>query len=240
MLTTRCAPPLMAVSQQPDYVTAAQKKLLKREAPWKPGEVAPSYLDGTLAGDNGFDPMFLAVLGRKSLPALVTGEIPLSKAEREKLMLAMPADEAKKQVEWLAESEIKHARLAMLATAGWPLAELMNPWSLGATGGRAPSLFNGGLGDGIIAPFLFLATAAAAYLEVQSKDAQKPPEYVPGALGFDPFGFCTEEGAYKRRAMREAELLNGRLAMLAITGFAVQEFLYQQPVVKQTPFFFGL
>ena len=29
------------------------------------------------------------------------------------------------------------------------------------------------------------------------------------------------------------------MTMVAITGFAVQEFLYGQPVVQQTPFFFG-
>ena len=34
------------------------------------------------------------------------------------------------------------------------------------------------------------------------------------------------------------ELKNGRLAMMAITGFAVQEFVWGNPVVEQTPIFF--
>ena len=38
--------------------------------------------------------------------------------------------------------------------------------------------------------------------------------------------------------LRLSEIKNGRLAMLAITGFAVQEFLYGSPVVQQTPMFF--
>lgn len=36
-----------------------------------------------------------------------------------------------------------------------------------------------------------------------------------------------------------SELKNGRLAMLAITGFAAQEFIFGSPVVEQTPIFFG-
>ena len=60
-----------------------------------------------------------------------------------------------------------------------------------------------------------------------------------GNYGFDPLGLSAEEGAFHQRQMRSSELFNGRLAMLAITGMAVQEFLYQRPVVQQTPFFFG-
>ena len=48
-----------------------------------------------------------------------------------------------------------------------------------------------------------------------------------------------EEGAYRRKELSANELFNGRLAMLAITGFAAQEFLWGTPVVEQTPFFFG-
>jgi light-harvesting complex II chlorophyll a/b binding protein 4 len=132
---------------------------------------------------------------------------------------------------------------SQLATVGWPLAELVNPWSLGVTGGRAPSLFNGGLGDYSL--FLLLAAAYAAYLELGTTDAvyqtwlKAPETYVAGDLGFDPLGLSAEEGAFLKRKLRGSELFNGRLAMLAITGFAVQEFLWDAPVVEQTPFFFG-
>ena len=43
---------------------------------------------------------------------------------------------------WLRESEIKHGRLAMLAAAGWPLAELYSGEGLmreGWTNGRTPA-----------------------------------------------------------------------------------------------------
>ena len=54
-----------------------------------------------------------------------------------------------------------------------------------------------------------------------------------------PGGFSKEEGAFRRRELRANELFNGRLAMLAITGFAVQEFVWGKPVIEQTPLFFG-
>ena len=39
--------------------------------------------------------------------------------------------------------------------------------------------------------------------------------------------------------METAEIKNGRLAMLAITGMAAQEVITGMAVVEQTPFFFG-
>eukprot|EP00966_Prymnesium_polylepis_P268901 6212343-Prymnesium_polylepis.1 len=60
-----------------------------------------------------------------------------------------------------------------------------------------------------------------------------------GDFGFDPMGFSKEEGAFRQKELRANELFNGRLAMLAITGFSVQEFVWAKPVVEQTPFFFG-
>ena len=39
--------------------------------------------------------------------------------------------------------------------------------------------------------------------------------------------------------LKLAEIKNGRVAMMAITGMAVQECLWGNPVVDQTPFFFG-
>ena len=84
--------------------------------------------------------------------------------------------------------------------------------------------------------------------------------YVPGDCGFDPlnlygwFGaqmpamvkmradtdpaYAMEWAETNRKEMETAEIKNGRLAMLAITGFAIQEAIYGTPVVDQTPLFF--
>ena len=60
-----------------------------------------------------------------------------------------------------------------------------------------------------------------------------PSGYVAGDLGFDPLNLKD-----KRSDMAVAEIKNGRLAMMAVTGFAVQEFIWGTPVVQQTPQFF--
>ena len=116
--------------------------------------------------------------------------------------------------------------------------------ALGFTGGRAPSLFNGGLDA--YAVFMVAATVGTAYLELLTVDdvnqtwlntAEGKAKYSPGAtLQFDPLDIAAKAGSYD---LRSAEIYNGRLAMLAITGFAVQEFLWAKPVVEQTPWFFG-
>jgi hypothetical protein len=54
-------------------------------------------------------------------------------------------------------------------------------------------------------------------------------------MGFDPLGL----GGTTRKEkffMKEAELFYGRLGMLAVTGFAVQEFFLHSAVVNQMPF----
>lgn len=217
--------------------------LTPREARWKPGEVAPAYLTGELAGDVGFDPLVLAALAKKPIPDLLTGGWPTMN-QRSIIMANLSPEEQLASVEWMRAAELKHARLAMLAAVGWPLAELINPW-LGATGGRAPSVLNGGLFDGVIPFFLVISLMAGALMENKLEErlnqqwrltSEKP---TAGDFGFDPIGFYREEGAFRQKQLRAQELFNGRLAMLAITGFAAQEFLWGKPVVELTPFFFG-
>jgi len=214
-----------------------------RAALWKPGEVAPQHLTGVLAGDAGFDPLLFTALANKPVQDLLTGGFP--NMNQRKIILANQTPEQQlASVEWMRDAEIKHARLAMLAAVGWPLAELINPW-LDATGGRAPSVLNGGLGDGVVPFFLVLSFMGAAVLENKSEErvAQQKMLYGTstgaGDFGFDPLGFSKEEGATRRKELRASEIFNGRLAMLAITGFAMQESLWAKPVVEQTPFFFG-
>jgi len=137
----------------------------------------------------------------------------------------------------MAEAELKHARLAMLAVAGWPMAELWNGGlAQGATNGRAPAVFNGGLFD--TGAIFFVLTVFAGAGIVEANTLEKKGAF-PGDLGFDPLYKFSEEGAYEQQKLRLAEIKNGRAAMLAITGFAVQEALWGTPVISQTPFFFG-
>ena len=118
---------------------------------------------------------------------------------------------------WYREAEVKHARLAMLAAFGWPVSEVTNFGKLLTNDGRAPSLLNGGLGE-INGIYWGAVIALAVYWESKGLDKQygKKDNYLPGMLGFDPLGKDSP-------AMREAEITNGRVAMIAITVFALED-----------------
>ena len=174
----------------------------------------PIQLTGELAGDVGFDPLGFA----KSRSDLMN----------------------------YREAEIKHARLAMLAAAGWPLSELfdrqiaamlhLNP--LLDKGERVPSLLNGGLEK--VNPFYWmgcLAIAAAVEFYGVSKLKENDEYYFPGNLGFDPLGLYPKDED-DRRKMQLAEIKHGRVAMIAVVGFALQEFIFKVGVVDETPSFF--
>lgn len=177
---------------------------------------APLALDGSMAGDVGFDPLGLA-----DSPANLTR---------------------------YREAEIRHARLAMLAAAGWPLSELWDKKIASLVGmdpvldsaGRVPSVLNGGMDR--ISPFYWVGCIglAGAIELLGLANVSKKEGYFPGNYGFDPLGlYPTGEGAEKgQKWMQTAEIKNGRLAMLAITGFALQEFVTHISVIDQTPIFF--
>ena len=130
----------------------------------------------------------------------------------------------------------------MLAAAGWPLSEVWDrkiasflglPAVVDSTD-RAPSVLNGGLGK--VSPVYWAACLmGAAAVELYSiQETKKDPSMEPGDLGFDPLGlYPTNEG--QRQHMKVSEVKNGRLAMIAITAFAAQEFVSKIGVVNETP-----
>lgn len=211
-----------------------------RKAQWLPGAVAPSYLDGTLPGDIGMDPLALVALAPTGA---AIDSSPWAGQERKTKMLMATPYERKRKVMWMREAEIKHARLAMMAAIGWPVSEIIDgplskllgmPSVMDATNGRAPSLLNGHLFDGPQGGFLLLVALATAYLEANTLDNVEglvKEDYVAGDLGFDPLGL----GA-KRSDMALAEIKHGRIAMLAIAGYVAQEAIYRTPVIAQYPF----
>ncbi|KAL3767071.1 hypothetical protein ACHAW5_005631 [Stephanodiscus triporus] len=167
----------------------------------------PAFLDGSLAGDVGFDPLGFA----KSESDLMN----------------------------YREAEIKHARLAMLAAAGWPLSELFDKKIAAALGmdplldsaDRVPSLLNGGLGK--VSPAYWAgAIGFAAIVEILGSLRMKSEKAVPGDFGLR-LGYPSDEAGQQR--MQLAEIKNGRLAMIAIFGFAIQEFVSKQGVINETP-----
>lgn len=153
---------------------------------------------------------------------------------------------------WMREAEIKHARLAMLGAAGWPISELLHKEiastlglpSILASNDRVPSLLNGGLSNSYATLALMVSIVVAGYLEGQAMNEgsvfwgrEKPAGYEPGNFSFDPLRLYNFRGKDKK-AMATAEIKNGRLAMVAITIYAYSEFLTGLPVTQQTPYLF--
>lgn len=157
--------------------------------------------DGKLAGDVGFDPLQLA--------------------------------DSSETLAWYREAEIKHARIAMLAALGWPVAEKLNGPLSEALGqpsllvdGRAPSVINGGLGSVNVfywAAALALAIAAeSSYLDNQL-GVRVRTDYEPGMLNFDPLGLDS-------KVTRNGEIWLGRVAMMAVSFYALEESLTKAPL----------
>jgi hypothetical protein len=147
---------------------------------------------------------------------------------------------------YMREAEIKHGRLAMLAAVGWPIAELFDKPIADTVGlptlltksGESPSFLNGGLERVDIAYWVAVAALAGIVeLESSKQKEEKPKTYVLGDCGFDPLGLLPKEKVGQMEMMTK-EIKHGRIAMLAVLGFVVQEAIYGQPVVAETPFFF--
>jgi hypothetical protein len=147
---------------------------------------------------------------------------------------------------YMREAELKHSRLAMLAVVGWPLAELWDKPLADAAGlpslltktGESPALLNGGLDR--VPPAYWVAVIALAgvvELENMKMKEEKGKDYQPGDCNFDPLGLFPSDKA-GQKAMLTKEIKHGRIAMMAILGFAIQEAVYGQPVVSETPLFF--
>lgn len=211
-----------------------------RQAQWFPLLLSPSYLDGSFAGDVGFDPLGLA----SNKPGLIYW---MRDAEIKHARLAMLA-----AIGW-PTSELYHEEFADLI--GLP--------SILAPEDKAPSILNGGLMNEWVEAALALVLVIGAALEYSYMKKvgmghweDTRPNYKPGDFGFDPLRLHSFRTAFMLDRIAEnltreqkikqgkfdmelAEIKNGRLAMLGITGMAIQEFIFGTSVVDQTPFFFG-
>merc|ERR1712160_143224 len=102
---------------------------------------------------------------------------------------------------------------------------------------RAPSILNGGLGK--INPAYWIGCLViAAAVELYAGIVQSNKKgYFPGNFEFDPFGLYPKDEKGQAN-MRLSEIKHGRLAMIAITAFAAQEFVAGTAVVDHAGLFF--
>jgi hypothetical protein len=157
----------------------------------------------------------------------------------------------------MREIELKHSRLAMLAAIGWPSSEIFHnnlmklfelPFEMG-NNGMALTVLNGVLLHGpnsIALGLFFLIISGLEYLafnyrrQLKEKFKNKKKRLEPGDFGFDPLNLYEIKGSSPKakKHMRLMEINNGRISMMAILIFTIEEFITNEPVTKVTPIFF--
>ena len=173
-------------------------------------------LDGSYPGDYGFDPFYLS-----SIPKNWAG------------LIQPPSWEPTEGIDtlyYMAESEIKHGRIAMMAVTGWIAVDmgLRLPFPQFSTDVISNSynahdiLVNQGtMTVMLLAIGLVEISTGAALVEVSKGELT---DRAPGE-----FGFGTKMLEKKSEAdvftMKTKEINNGRLAMLAFGGIATQTAL---------------
>jgi len=156
----------------------------------------PPLLDGSMAGDVGFDPLGLSNI-----------------------------DDVGIDLYWLREAEVKHARVAMLAVAGIVQVEVFGPapgcematdkcqmdafWQLWNAHPQ------------YIAFGLIMITIIETISGIATTTGRETGDRAPGDFGLDPLGYGKgDPEAFKR--LQAQEIANGRLAMWAAAGLIAQ------------------
>jgi len=156
----------------------------------------PPLLDGSMAGDVGFDPLGLSNI-----------------------------DDVGVDLYWLREAEIKHARVAMLAVVGILQVEIFGP-APGCEAATAKCQMDSfwqiwNSHPQYIAFALIMITIIETISGIATTSGRETGERAPGDFGLDPLGFCKGEPA-KAARLQAQEIANGRLAMFAASGLLLQ------------------
>jgi len=179
----------------------------------------PSNLDGSHAGDFGFDPLGLSQ--EYDLYYMQECELRHSRLA----MLAV--------IGW------------PLSELLGPKFMLQNGCAPSVLNGMNPLAFLGILTVFGAVGFLesqtaFRRTTGSKLGDIHAKDVSEVWKWgVAGDYDFDPAGFYSSLGddAAGRKGLRELEVTQGRYAMLGITYFAAWEYLTGHPIVENNPFF---
>ena len=133
---------------------------------------------------------------------------------------------------WLRHAELKHGRMAMLAFAGILMTNGGVHFPPGPDGlfldsnwVTAPATLNAKSPVAIAQVFAFIGMAEG-YTSTGTFDMLLGDTSIrePGDLGFDPLGLMPKDKVTADK-MKLKELKNGRMAMIAVMGFAANHFL---------------
>ena len=159
-----------------------------------------------------------------------------------------------KRLKMYREAELKHGRVAMLASLGMLVAESFNPLFEGRVMG--PAIFHFQQMQNVFPSFwLFLLfgiglvegyTIGKGWESPNAKStslAMLNDDYIPGDLGFDPLNFLPEKPSVDTPLSPEfvglsnKELNHCRLAMIGVAGIVAQELVDQLPVIEHYQLF---
>lgn len=143
------------------------------------------------------------------------------------------------------EAELKHGRVAMVASLGILTGEAVNPFFDGKISG--PAIYQFQQADDLVSYFWVAVLFGIALVEGQnilsgwespaetknraSGLANLKDDYVNGDLGFDPLGLKpTDAAAFDE--LRLKEIQNGRLAMLGVAGMVAQELVNGKGILE--------
>jgi len=142
------------------------------------------------------------------------------------------------------EAELTHGRVAMLAAVGFIVQEQLEEFPGPFPNVKGPAIyhFQQVEAEGAVfwLPLLLFIGICESYrvglgwAEPRSERFYSlRDDYEPGNLGFDPFGLLPEDPK-ERYELQTKELNNGRLAMIAVAAFTVQELISGKELFKHT------
>jgi light-harvesting complex I chlorophyll a/b binding protein 1 len=180
-----------------------------------------------LPGDWGFDPLNLATkdtIGR--VQRLIWGKPDVSFPNGRRPTALIFRD--------YREAEIRHGRLAMLASLFWPLQEMLDRLLLGET--QFGSLLYGSVTLPYIPLLMTVFMMLLGYLDVYSQSIKSVDDigeaFLPGDCFWDPLSVLDGAPDLTKRNMQERELFNGRMAMLAVAVYFWEELTTHQPLIS--------
>eukprot|EP00244_Chara_vulgaris_P014665 TRINITY_DN92_c0_g1_i6.p1 TRINITY_DN92_c0_g1~~TRINITY_DN92_c0_g1_i6.p1 ORF type:complete len:304 (-),score=63.47 TRINITY_DN92_c0_g1_i6:130-1041(-) len=203
---------------------------------WFPGAKAPQWLDGSMIGDYGFDPLGLGKPAEylqfdvdgldQNLAKNRAGDLLGKRIDKRPELEPTPFQPYNEVfgLQRFRECEVIHGRWAMLAILGALSVETFTGVSWQDAG--KVELVDGASYFGLPLPFslpalVVIEVLLVGFIEFQ-RNAELDPEkrLYPGGKYFDPLGLAADPE--KAGMLKLAELKHSRLAMVAALGFAVQ------------------
>lgn len=194
----------------------------------------------SLPGDYGFDPLGLAEKDlfpsvQKFLLKVLPPPLVLYNNDKEEEEQKEDITRPKALIiRDFREAEIRHGRLAMLAAVIWPLQELIDRAILPVEEYTFTIIY----GEGTTLPFLVLLMTLImmllGYLDIfasQIKAGETGDAFLPGECFWDPLSVLDGAPEHMKRRMQERELMNGRIAMVAVALYALQEAITHRPLI---------